>query len=162
MIFCRHWLQIGQIHGCNLIEQQLSAQSAGEQIQCATIVETSRLSGVSTSDDAKVIHEESAPAISIDKFIRPVEIRAFPSCASGIGKRRTRGRCMVATDTPEKNELEAKQCKKTRTQTKGKLAKKKMIVEEPGKLDNASSGSNKQTDKAKQKKRRSNTNSSKR
>lgn len=112
----------------------ISAHSADLNID---VQSTSNVPGSSTNKHKAIIDKDyisTSPSRqrSIDSFVSLEQISPFPKAAprkSNMNNRgRRKGKCMIATDTPEKEALEA--AKKARmTKTSKKTVKKKVLQE---------------------------------
>ncbi|KAK9716929.1 hypothetical protein QE152_g24451 [Popillia japonica] len=69
--------------------------------------------------------------LSTSTVISPVEFRGYPKSKPRKGNRKPRrkGKCMIATDTPEKNEIQEYQERRSRLQTKGVAVIRKIGAE---------------------------------
>lgn len=69
--------------------------------------------------------------LSTSTVISPVEFRGYPKSKPRKGNRKPRrkGKCMIATDTPEKNEIQEYQERRSRLKTKGVAVIRKIGAE---------------------------------
>lgn len=110
------------------------APDVGESVPENSTLEsddTATLRGVdSTTVDAAAEKEEPSVTAgeSSTPFLGPVDIRGFPKAKQNENKRKRRkGKCMVATDTPERNEIMEREAIQVAKKKKSEEYKKKKL-----------------------------------
>lgn len=93
--------------------QQFVACHAQESIQQVPVDQSETTVGDPTSSKPIASKPTTVKTEQNKTFLTPEEVRGLPNTRSTkqVGKRRAKGRSMIATDTPERNDIAAKQAK---------------------------------------------------